>query len=162
MSKNFLIIGQAKGEKWKHGPMYASKLWDWFATIGVTREEAYEIFAFDAMTDQGTARAKKGRVPPSGEQMKAYRPTLITNTEKLKPTLIVPIGGLAIQQVLNQKITLDDVVGHKVTARPFGVLPETTIIPLPHPSGVSLWLNAETNKKLLAQAMRLIQEEVGT
>jgi len=160
MPKKILIIGQAKGEKWKQGPMFSSKLWDWFATIGITREAAYKIFTFDALIDHGTARAKKGRVPPSGEQMKLYRPTLLANVRKLKPRLIIPVGGLAVQQVLNGKIELADVVGHKVHAKPFGALPETDIIPLPHPSGVSLWLNSAANKKLLAQAMVLVQIEI--
>ena len=161
MSKRFLVIGQAKGEKWKHGPMYASKLWDWFATIGLMREDVYEIFHFDALIDTGTARAKKGRVPPSREQMKTYRPTLISNTEKLKPSLIVPVGGLAIQQVLGTKVELSDVVGHMIEAKPFGILSETKIIPLPHPSGVSLWMNSPTNRTLCAHAMQLIKEEIG-
>lgn len=158
--KSFLIIGQAQGEKWKHGPMYASKLWDWFATIGLTREQAYEIFHFDALINTGTQRAKKGRVPPSGEQMKLYRPTLLENTEKLKPRLVIPVGGLAVQQVLDTKMELADTVGKMFTAKPFGILPETTIIPLPHPSGVSLWLNAASNRALLADTMQLIKQEI--
>lgn len=141
--------------------MYASKLWDWFAWIGMTREEVYAMFAFDALIDTGTAKAAKGRVPPSGEQMKKYRPMLIANTEKLQPRLIIPIGGLAIQQVLNHKVELSDVVGQRITAKPFGELEETVIIPLPHPSGVSLWMNAPSNRALCKQAMVFIKEEIG-
>lgn len=159
-AKRLLIIGQAKGEKWKSGPMFSSKLWDWFRAIGITREVAYERFHFDALIDHGTAKAKKGRVPPSAEQMKRYRPTLIANTAALKPHVIIPIGGLAVQQTLQQKAELSDVVGHSITAKPFGVLPETKIIPLPHPSGVSLWLNAASNRALLADAFEMIKAEL--
>jgi uracil-DNA glycosylase len=157
-NKHALIIGQAKGEKWKLGPMYSSKLWDWFATIGLTREQAYDIFQFDALIEHGTARAKKGRVPPSTVQMKTYRPKLIENIDAQKPKLIIPIGNLAIRQVLNQSnVLMEDVVGQKLVLRPFGsCAKETTIIPLPHPSGVSLWLNSAHNKKLLKTALELI------
>lgn len=159
--KKFLIIGQAKGEKWKHGPFYASKLWDWFATIGLTRDDAYKLFEFDALIDSGTARAKKGRVPPSGEQMKLYRPTLVANTNRLNPTLVVPVGNLAVRAVLDAPILLDDAVGQRFVCKPFGACKnEAAIIPLPHPSGVSLWLNSAANKKLLAQALAMINEEI--
>lgn len=161
MRKNILIIGQAKGEKWKLGPMYASKLWDWFATIGITREQAYEIFDFDALIDHGTERAKKGRVPPSGEQMKLYRPKLIANIDALKPRVVIPVGGLAVKQVLQTPLELADLVGQSYTAKPFGMAKsDALIIPLPHPSGVSLWLNSAYNKNLLAQAMQLIKVEI--
>jgi len=141
--------------------MYASKLWEWFATIGLTREDVYKIFDFDAMIPHGTERAKKGRVPPSGQQMKAYRPTLIANIDKMKPKLIVPVGGIAVQATLNTKAELSELIGHTFTMKPFGeAKQETSIIPLPHPSGVSLWLNAESNKKLLRQAMELIRAEI--
>jgi uracil-DNA glycosylase len=161
MKKTSLIIGQAKGEKWKLGPMFSSKLWDWFATIGLTREEAYELFQFDALIDHGTLRAKKGRVPPNSEQMKNYRPTLIKNIDKQKPKLIIPIGNLAIRQCFNRAVLLEDVIGNKFTLQPFGECKnETLVIPIPHPSGVSLWLNSASNKKLLEKAMHLIKQEL--
>lgn len=159
--KHFLIIGQAKGEKWKLGPFYTSKLWNWFETIGLTREDVYRVFEFDALIDSGTAKAKKGRVPPSGEQMKLYRPTLIANIDKLKPRLIIPVGGLVVKHTLQTDHELSELVGHAFTMKPFGSCKkETRIIPLPHPSGVSLWLNSAANKKLLAQAMQLIKMEL--
>jgi len=143
--------------------MYASKMWDWFATIGLTREQAYEIFDFDALIDHGTVRAKKGRVPPNSEQMRTYRPTLIKNVEKLKPKLIIPIGNLAIRQVLDQNVLLEDVIGKEIKTKPFGILDnEATIIPLPHPSGVSLWLNSAYNKKLLEQALVLTKQTLNS
>jgi len=159
--KKFLAIGQAKGDKWKSGAMYVSKLWDWFAMIGMTREDVYKVFEFDAMIPHGTPRAKKGRVPPSGEQMAAYHPTLIKNIDALNPKLVVPIGGIAVQRTLATKAELSELIGHRFVMKPFNEAKrETVVIPLPHPSGVSLWLNAQANKKLLAQAMQLIREEI--
>jgi hypothetical protein len=46
-------------------------------------------------------------------------------------------------------------VGERFTAG------EATIVPLPHPSGRSTWLNAKENHDRLARAINLIHEELG-
>ncbi len=73
--------------------------------------------------------------------------------EILKPRLIIPVGRLAISQVL-QCIKLEDVIGRQFQA----CRAEHTfdLIPLPHPSGASPWHKIPPGKKLLEQAMRKI------
>jgi uracil-DNA glycosylase len=63
----------------------------------------------------------------------------------LAPRLIIPVGGLALSRLLGP-LRLDDAVGHAFDAAG-GVVEEAwpagdrVLLPLPHPSGQSRWLN---------------------
>jgi uracil-DNA glycosylase len=71
----------------------------------------------------------------------------------LRPKLIVPVGGLAIRQLL--RITgLAECVGKRYE------LNGAVVLPLPHPSGASGWLNAPANRELTDCAARLIRSEL--
>jgi uracil-DNA glycosylase len=74
--------------------------------------------------------------------------------EILRPRLIVPVGGLAIKRLLG--ITgLASCIGCRYEHR------GATVIPLPHPSGASSWLNKPSNRELTARAAVLVREAVG-
>jgi uracil-DNA glycosylase len=71
----------------------------------------------------------------------------------LRPKLIVPVGGLAIRRLL--RITgLAECVGKRYE------LNGAVVLPLPHPSGASGWLNARANRELTDCAARLIRSEL--
>jgi uracil-DNA glycosylase family 4 len=71
----------------------------------------------------------------------------------IRPKLIVPVGGLAIRRLL--RITgLAECIGERYE---FG---NTVVIPLPHPSGASGWLNAPANRELTARAAQLVRAEL--
>jgi uracil-DNA glycosylase len=73
--------------------------------------------------------------------------------ELLRPKLIVPVGGLAIRQLL----------GHRGLAECIGRTYElngVVTIPLPHPSGASSWLNSPANRELTARAAGLVRDEL--
>jgi uracil-DNA glycosylase len=71
----------------------------------------------------------------------------------LRPQLIVPVGGLAIRRLLRRS-GLADCVGQTYEYQ------GTKVIPLPHPSGASGWLNSPANRELTAAAARLIRAEL--
>jgi uracil-DNA glycosylase len=71
----------------------------------------------------------------------------------LRPRLIVPVGGLAIRRLLG-RTGLADCIG--VRFEHDGAL----AVPLPHPSGVSIWLNDPGNRALVTQAVELIRAEL--
>jgi uracil-DNA glycosylase len=75
--------------------------------------------------------------------------------ELLRPELIVPVGGLGIRRLLGVA-SLAECVGRRFErdGRP--------VVPLPHPSGVSLWLNSPENRELVAQAVELIHVELAS
>jgi uracil-DNA glycosylase len=71
----------------------------------------------------------------------------------LRPRLIVPVGGLAIRQLLGIS-GLAACIGRRFE------LDGAAVVPLPHPSGASGWLNAPANRELTARAAKLIREEL--
>jgi uracil-DNA glycosylase len=68
----------------------------------------------------------------------------------LRPELIVTVGGLATRRLVRGR-SLGDCIG--ATFDHDGA----TVIPLPHPSGVSRWLNAPQNRAQLDVALGLIK-----
>ena len=71
----------------------------------------------------------------------------------LRPRLVVPVGGLALRQLLGLK-KLGDCIGRRFDYE------GAAAIPLPHPSGASGWLNAPANRALVVQAAALIRAEL--
>ena len=71
----------------------------------------------------------------------------------LKPSLLLPVGKLAIAQFVTVD-KLKDVIGrvHQVTYAGHTM----DMIPLPHPSGASTWHRTEPGKTLLADALALV------
>jgi uracil-DNA glycosylase len=71
----------------------------------------------------------------------------------LRPELIVPVGGLAIRRLLG--VTgLSGCIGRIYEHE------GAVVVPLPHPSGASGWLNAPANRELTAAAARLVRSEL--
>jgi uracil-DNA glycosylase family 4 len=68
----------------------------------------------------------------------------------LRPELIVAVGGLAVRRLLPGR-RLSDCIG---TGYERG---DATVIALPHPSGVSRWLNEPANRLQLREALDLIR-----
>jgi len=72
----------------------------------------------------------------------------------LRPQLIVAVGGLAVRRLLGPG-PLTDMIGRRLE------LDGRTVVPLPHPSGASGWLNLPANRARLARAIALVREELG-
>lgn len=103
----------------------------------------------------GKARGGGDRVPTPAEVAR-WRGFLAREVEILRPALVLPVGRLAISEVLGREAPLAEVVGHALRLDYHGV--EADVIPLPHPSGASTWFKMEPGKTLLARALRLIAE----
>jgi uracil-DNA glycosylase len=71
----------------------------------------------------------------------------------LQPTLVIPVGRLAIERSLG-KGQLVDLIGRDFTKTLFGV--KCDVIPLPHPSGASTWFKREPGITLLQDALAQI------
>ena len=74
--------------------------------------------------------------------------------ELLRPSLIVPVGGLAVRRLLGIG-ALTDCIGKSYT---YG---DAIVIPLPHPSGASGWLNDRSNRARLGKALTHVRRELG-
>lgn len=154
-------IGQAPGpHEAKKGRPFGhtagKALFGWFERIGVDegsyRERVY--IAAVARCFPGKASGQGDRLPNAAE-IEACRPFIAREVELLRPELVIPIGRLAIAEVLGQKrFQLKDVVGKELRASFHGV--EVDVIPLPHPSGLSAWPKVEPGKTLLTRALDLL------
>ncbi|CAN5239673.1 hypothetical protein BH24ACT19_BH24ACT19_18460 [soil metagenome] len=143
-----LLVGQAPGatEATTRLPFTGpagKRLMAWFERAGVSREEVY-ISAL-CRCFPGKARGGGDKVP-SRAMIRNCRPHLARELELLRPRTIVPVGGLAIKELLGIE-RLSEAVGE--TFRRDGVV----YFPLPHPSGASTWLNDADNKERLARAL---------
>ena len=65
----------------------------------------------------------------------------------------MPVGGLAIRRLLGLS-SLDASVGERFE------LGDAVAVPLPHPSGVSRWMNAAQNQERVLRAVGLIHAEL--
>jgi uracil-DNA glycosylase len=73
--------------------------------------------------------------------------------ELLRPRLVVPVGGLAIKRLLGIS-GLAACIGERFEVR------GAVVVPLPHPSGASGWLNASENRMRLERALAVAREEL--
>ena len=72
----------------------------------------------------------------------------------LEPPLVVTVGGLAAKTLLGSG-RLGDMVGKSYLRG------DAIVIPLPHPSGASGWLNEPANRARLGKALTHVRRELG-
>jgi uracil-DNA glycosylase len=119
--------------------------------LGLDEEAFYATFYCASVT-----RCYPGRSPTGSGDRVPTRPEqdlcsfwLEWELKLLRPELIISVGGLATRRLVPAR-SLDQCIG--ATFEYGGA----TVIPLPHPSGVSRWLNAPENRLRLEQAVGLI------
>jgi len=156
-----ILIGQAPGitEAQVKRPFNASsgtRLFQWLARAGLEEDDFRRRYYMTAVTKcyPGKHPKGKGDRKPSTAEQKLCRPFLDREIELVRPRVILAVGGLAIETVLGRKIRLEEAVGHtfKVGGR--------LVLPLPHPSGASLWLNQPENQARLARALAILKDEL--
>lgn len=159
VASRILQIGQAPGPyEGKLGRPFAwtagKTLFKWYAGLGVTEAVFRERVYMAAVCRCFPGKNPKGgdRVPDRDEIARCGE-WLRDEVHLLKPELIIPVGKLAIAQMLHAP-RLDDIIGKVHRVRYFGHAADA--IPLPHPSGLSTWFKIEPGKSLLGQALRLI------
>jgi uracil-DNA glycosylase family 4 len=123
--------------------------------LGMEEDEFYATFYCASVTRcyPGKNPSGKGdRVPTPLEQelCEFWRDWEL---RLIRPKLIVPIGMLAIKRLLG-RTQLAGTVGERFS---FG---DAVAIPLPHPSGVSLWLNSPDNRALVERTVGMIRAEL--
>ncbi len=151
-----MIVGQAPGvtETQIGRPFNGQsgrRLFSWLAQVGWEEPEFRATQYVTAVTKcfPGKASGGKGkgdRVPTRAEQ-KLCAPFLEQELALVRPRILVLVGGLAIRRFLGP-VKLAQVVG-QVTQDETGCW----IVPLPHPSGASLWLNRPENQERVTHAL---------
>ncbi len=156
-----MLLGQAPGpHEGKLGKPFAwtagKTLFRWFSSAVGIDEETFRAKIYIT----AVARCFPGKASGGGDRKP--RPSEIAacgrfvarEVEILQPELVIPVGILAIEQVLGYKTQLVEIIGKKMRVTWHGR--EVDAIPLPHPSGVSPWHKIEPGKFLLEKALALI------
>lgn len=159
-----MLIGQAPGVR--EGPAGRPFAWTagktmfgWFDSLGLPEEDFRNRVYMSAVCRCFPGKAKGGgdRVP-SPEEVERCSRHLASEVRILKPRLVIPVGKLAIHQLVPELDKLTEIVGNQRRATIAGH--EIDMIALPHPSGASTWHRTEPGKSLLVRALaRIAQHE---
>lgn len=156
VSSKILQIGQAPGPYEREiGRPFAwtagKTLFTWYASIGASEDDvrARVYMAAVCRCFPGKNAAGGDRVPTRTEIATCAR-WLRAEVAILEPDLVIPVGRLAVQQVV-PGAPLDKVVGRVVRAEYHGR--GVDVVALPHPSGLSTWFKLEPGKSLLRLAL---------
>ncbi len=161
IDSRIILVGQAPGTK--EGPAGKPFAWTagktlfkWFHQAVGADEEAVRARVYFA----AVARCFPGKNPKGGDrkpdevETAHCRGWLEEEVRLLAPTLVLPVGGLAITQVLGHEGPLAEVVGTCRKATWHGAAVD--VLSLPHPSGASTWHRTEPGRTLLARALVLL------
>ncbi len=162
VASRVILIGQAPGDKEpKLGRPFAwtagKTLFKWFhGALGWSEDEVRDRIYFAAVCRCFPGKRETGgdRVP-APKEIAECSAWLEGEFVLLKPTLVLPVGKLAIAQFLGER-PLIETIGKKFEIEYRGHAVDC--IPLPHPSGASPWHRMEPGKTLLGQALSLVAQ----
>ncbi len=155
-SDRVMVIGQAPGHRSvAKGRSFSgpggSILQKWLEQAGFPRGYLHEHTYLSSLTrcDPGRNPRGDGDRRPSPQEVALCRPFLEAELELLQPKVVLLVGAMAIEAYFG-KAKLEDVIGT------FQERDGMMFLPLPHPSGVSRWLNDAEHLKLLQRALDIL------
>ncbi|MBA3348777.1 MAG: uracil-DNA glycosylase [Actinobacteria bacterium] len=118
-------------------------------------DELYDRFYCGSVTRCYPGRPASGRGDrtPTPREQELCRFWRDWELRLLRPELIVTVGGLAVRRLLGIAC-LGDCIGKSYTWE--GAI----VVPLPHPSGASSWLNDAANRARLGKALVHVRREL--
>ncbi|MBE2222852.1 MAG: uracil-DNA glycosylase family protein [Anaerolineae bacterium] len=180
-----MLIGQAPGvteveAKRPFNATSGTRLFQWLTQAGWAEDEFRDTQYMTAVTKCYPGKDKSGkgdRVPSKAEQA-LCRPFLEREMAAVKPRLIILVGGLAIKLMYPKSAKLRDIIGTAAYFPPETVVNPVNfdleqaelvsgfderkdengrwVVPLPHPSGASLWTNKLENRALIDKAVSIL------
>ena len=123
--------------------------------LGLDEDEFYATFYCASVTRCYPGKAPSGR----GDRTPTPREQALCEFWRdwelriLRPGLIVTVGGLAARRLLGEP-QLTPIVGKRFS------LGDAAVVPLPHPSGASGWLNEPANRRLVERAAAVVHAEL--
>ena len=151
------MLGQAPGavegserRPWRGKAGQTLRRW-----LDLDEERFYGTFYCASVTRcyPGRARTGKGDRTPTPREQELCSFWREWEFELIRPKLIVAVGGLALRRLLGRS-TLAECIGKRFD------YDGAAVVPLPHPSGVNIWLNDPANRALVARAVELIHAEL--
>jgi uracil-DNA glycosylase len=155
----FFLVGQAPGpvELETRRPFSGragKELERWMVRAGFKDGEEFRRVTYIAALMRcfpGRNKQNTGDRPPPSAAIANCAHWLDSELRLLRPKVLILVGQLAITRFMGPG-TLEERVGERFGEKP-------VMIPLPHPSGQSRWLNAPANRERLARALALIGEQ---
>jgi uracil-DNA glycosylase len=156
-----MLVGQAPGkseieDRRAFSGRAGRTLFTWLERAGVDEARFRRDVYIAAITRcyPGPSPSGRGDRVPSPEEQARCAPWLEAELDLIRPALIIPVGRLAIDRFLDNE-PLDRIVGRAHEACVRGR--QVTLIPLPHPSGASSWVNVPAHRALLDRALDLLR-----
>ena len=131
----------------------------WLDRIGVDEATFRSRVYIAAVTRcyPGPSPSGRGDRVPSRFEQEQCNTWLESELRLIKPAFLIPVGKLAMEKFLPSS-PLDQIIGKVHEVEHAGG--HSRVIPLPHPSGASSWVNAPEHKTLLERALDLIGAEL--
>lgn len=157
-----VLVGQAPGQvecgdRRPFAGRAGRTLFRWLERAGIDEAGARDAIYIAAITRcyPGPSPSGRGDRVPSPDERDCCSPWLDDELRLIRPTVVIPVGRLAIDRFLGPR-PLADVVGTTFIVTHAGG--ESTAIPLPHPSGASSWPNQPGNRDRLDRAISRLRE----
>src|SRR5947209_11258806 len=155
-SDRIMLIGQDPGHRSvANGSSFSGPggriLQKWLEQAGFPPGYLHSHAYLSSLThcDPGRNPRGDGDRRPSPQEVALCRPFLEEEIRLLRPKVILLVGTMAIEAFFG-KVRLEDVIGT------FQERDDALLLPLPHPSGVSRWLNDPAHQKLHQKALEIL------
>jgi uracil-DNA glycosylase len=157
-----MLVGQAPGKvEAAGGQPFAGRagkqLFRWFERAGIAEDRFRDRVYIAAITRcfPGSNVSGRGDRVPSVEERQACSPWLDAELTLIRPNVLILVGRLAITRFL-PAVPLEELIGRAHAVEHAGG--RSLAIPLPHPSGASSWIHQGNHRRLLADAIALVEE----
>ncbi len=169
VGQRLMIVGQAPGPSAGERPLpytgaTGRTLQGWLERAGFPTGALHRDFYLTSLTKcfpgPATGRGGKGDRPPSATEIAFCATHLDREIALVRPEIVVSLGRLAAERLdpTARKLPLVDLVGSFRLVERAGH--RFRLLPLPHPSGVSRWLNDRTHQGRLNEALAVLRREV--
>jgi uracil-DNA glycosylase len=159
-----MLVGQAPASPLRSkGKPFSGQagrvLFAWLAKAGFSEDEFRARCYFTAVTKcypgpalPSTSRQSRGDRVPTATERALCRSFLLRELALIQPALILSVGRVSTSFFLGGAIDFTQAIGqsYKRDGR--------TILPWPHPSGVSRWTNRPDNRARLDRAIALLRD----
>ncbi len=162
VGNRLMVVGQAPAVLAHERPLpytgaTGKTLQAWLRTAGFDAGALHERCYLTSLTKcfPGTSASGKGDRAPSGAEIGLCRGHLERELALVRPEVVLALGRLAATELAGPA-PLAELVGTVREAERGGH--RFLVLPLPHPSGVSRWLNDPANRARHQRALALLAE----
>ena len=161
-----MVIGQAPGRVEASSTLKpfsgsaGKRLFRWFRQVGWEEEEFRAKFYMTSVTKcfPGPNKSGRGDRAPSRKEQQLCADWLEAELTLVAPEVIVPVGKMAIERFFGRNRKLVDIIGARYQ------IDGHIVIPLPHPSGASAWIQKPEHQTLIHRALghlTIVKRELG-